>query len=120
MADSAATVNNQIEQGPSNIGSDKTDSSGFSAIQWLVAWTVLIVALVFLAKSRIGYLVIYYALVLSLVFLVVTQYKWFAGVLAPFQSLRPGLVTGGQEEAAPSHSESNGGGSAPAPTHSEK
>ena len=106
MADSAAAVNNTIEQGPATIGSSKADSTNYSAMQWLVAWVVLITVLVFLARTRLGYLLIYYALAISVVILLVTQYKWFASALAPFQSLKPGVVAGSAaEEPAPTHSE---------------
>lgn len=100
MAETAAEVNNQIEQGPSTVGSSHADSSSYSSFQWLVAWTVLIVTLVFLARTRIGYLLIYYGLALLIILLLVVNYKWFAGALAPLNSLKPGGVVGnnGEEE----------------------
>lgn len=113
MAASAADV----EQGPSSPGGQgaNNNSGKFSAFQWIVGWTVLILLLFLFAKTRIGYLFIYYGLMLSVIFLTVTQWRWFAGVLAPFSS----LANIGREETAPTHTETNGGGSSPAPTHSE-
>lgn len=81
------------EQGPSSPGNPNGDAgASYSSFQWLLAWVVLLTVLIFLARTRIGYLLIYYALALAIILLLVTQYKWFAGVLAPFGSLRPGVV----------------------------
>ena len=91
----AAEVNAQIEQGPASPGSSHGDAGSYTSFQWLLAWVVLFVVLIFLARTRIGYLLIYYLLALSVVFLLVTQYKWFASVLAPFGSLKPGFVVAG-------------------------
>ncbi len=66
----------------------------YSTFAWLVAWAVLMLFLFFVNKSKIGHLLIYYGLVLLIVFVIVTQASWFAGVLAPFSSLAPGLVPG--------------------------
>ncbi len=116
-----ATESSQNEQGPASPGGRGANTNGgkFSAFQWIVGWTVLILLLFLLAKTRIGYLLIYYGLALSVIFLTVTQWRWFAGVLAPFSSFGAFFSTNGGEEQAPSHTETNGGGSDKAPSHSE-
>lgn len=97
--DTTTTTTTTEEQGPSSPGSNTAGSGSYTSFQWLLAWTLLIVVLILAARTRIGYLLIYYALALSVLILLVTQYKWFAGVLAPFGSLRPGLVAPGEKEA---------------------
>lgn len=89
----------EAEQGPSSAGSNAIGSSDYSPFQWLMAWAVLLIVLALLAQTDLGYLAIYYALALAILFLIVTQYKWFAGVLAPFGSLRPGVVAPGESSA---------------------
>jgi uncharacterized membrane protein YgcG len=78
-------------------GGDSPDASGgqpddYNTVQWLMAWAVLGVVLFLLNKTRLGHALLYYGLVLLLVFMLVTNYRWFTNVLAPFSSLRPGLV----------------------------
>ena len=92
-------VNPHGPSAPSEDGSNLEDTSNgsYPTYRWLLAWAVLILVLFLLNKSRIGHLIIYYSLVLMLLFLIVTQYKWFVGVLAPFGSLGPGLQVNGQQ-----------------------
>lgn len=82
--------------GPSSAGGSSATSAGgsggYSSMQWLLAWAVLITVLALLAQTEVGYVAIYYALALMILVLLVTQYKWFANVLAPFTSLQPGLA----------------------------
>lgn len=99
-ANNASNASNEQEQGPTSAGgSSAADGSDYSPFQWLMAWAVLLIVLALLAQTDLGYLAIYYALALMILFLIVTQYKWFAGVLAPFGSLRPGVVAPGESPA---------------------
>lgn len=95
------------EEGPTSAAHTGTaDGGNFSTFQWLLAWVVLAVVTLLLIRTRIGYLLAYYALALSILFLVVTQYQWFASVLAPFSALAPGLTvntTGGSEPGTSPH-----------------
>jgi predicted aspartyl protease len=50
---------------------------------WLLAWSVMIVMLVLINKTRLGHVIIYYALWLMLAFLIVTQYQAIANLLKP-------------------------------------
>lgn len=58
-----------------------------SAYRWVAAWTVLLVLLWAMNKSRIGHVVIYYTLVLMIVFLLLTQYQSIKMVLLPVTTL---------------------------------
>jgi len=77
--------------GPSDAGG----SSTFSSFQWIVAWLVLLILLALLNRTKFGHVLIYYSLVVMLIFLLVTNYKWFAGVMAPFRTLTPALNPAG-------------------------
>lgn len=73
--------------GPSQTG----PGSEYTSFQWIMAWLILFILLAFFNKTRIGHLVLYYALVLMILFILVSNAGWFANILAPFQSLTPGL-----------------------------
>jgi hypothetical protein len=73
-----------------------------SAYRYLAAWTVILVVLFLMAKTKIGYTAIYYVLVLAIVFLLITQYQAIQTVIAPAS----GTVN---QAPSPAH---GGGGSA--------
>lgn len=75
-------------------------SAGGVAFAWIAAWTVLLVILWALNRSRIGHLVIYYLLVLMIVLLLVGNAGWFAHVMQPFTDAVKGQGTQ-QEEVIP-------------------
>lgn len=54
-----------------------------NAYRILLAWAVVLMLVGLANQSRVGHATIYYLLVLALLLLVVTQYRWFATVLAP-------------------------------------
>ncbi len=102
-----AGASETVDEGPTSAShTSPAGGQNFSTFQWILAWSVLGVVLLLLARTRIGYLLIYYALALSILFLIVTQYQWFAKALAPFQALGAGLTvdnTAGSEQGASPH-----------------
>lgn len=75
-----------------------SDTSDASAVSWLLAWGVLIVLLVLINRTQLGKTITYYVLALAVLFLVLTQYKFIAATLAPFQSSQAAVTedsTGG-------------------------
>lgn len=59
-----------------------------SAYAWLLAWAVVLATLALINRSRIGHAAIYYALCLMLFFVIVSNYRFIATSLAPFQTLQ--------------------------------
>lgn len=81
--------------GPSEEGEAPPDANtAIDAYHWLVAWAVILIILYFLNRTRLGHVIIYYFLALMLFFLVVTQYRFFAAALAPFNRLDKAAGTG--------------------------
>lgn len=60
-----------------------TDSGGATVYQWLVAWLVVILFGILIARTRIGYALLYYMAALSLLFLILTNYKWIQAAVKP-------------------------------------
>lgn len=58
-------------------------AGAMQAYRVLLAWAVVLVLVGIANQSRVGHTAIYYLLVLALFLLIVTQYRWFASVLAP-------------------------------------
>lgn len=69
-------------------GATLIEAAGASVYRVILAWSIVILAIVLLSRTRAGYTVVYYSLVLMLVFLVVTQYQFFASALEPITSGR--------------------------------
>lgn len=63
--------------------------------RWLLGWSVALVLLALLNRTRLGHVFIYYWLVLLIVFLVVTQYQFVIDALGPLGTPAPG-EKGGQ------------------------
>jgi hypothetical protein len=59
------------------------EAAAESGYHVLLAYAIVAVSLIFLARSRAGYAAIYYSLILLILFLFVTQANWFAANLAP-------------------------------------
>jgi hypothetical protein len=57
------------------IANDPTDEA---TINWIVGWTVALLGITLLTRTKSGYTFVYYFLLTLLVFLVLTQYKWIA------------------------------------------
>lgn len=53
------------------------------AYRVLLAWAVVLILVGIANQSRVGHAAVYYLLILALFLLIVTQYRWFATVLAP-------------------------------------
>lgn len=62
------------------------EAAGAAVYRVVLAWSILILALVLLARTRAGYTLVYYFLALALVFLVLTQYQFFQWALQPISS----------------------------------
>lgn len=58
-----------------------------SAYAWLLAWGVLLATLTLINRTRLGHAAIYYGLVLMLFFVIVSNYRFVATALAPFNTL---------------------------------
>ena len=58
-----------------------------SAYAWLLAWGVLLATLTLINRTRIGHAAIYYGLLLMLFFVIVSNYRFVATALAPFNTL---------------------------------
>lgn len=71
---------------PPGVGGASAGTVG-SLTRWIIAWTVGILLIVLLNKSKWGHTIIYYTLILMLLFLFLTQYAWLQWALAPFQTL---------------------------------
>lgn len=74
-------------------------SGQISAFGWILAWSVGIVLLTIIARTRIGHAFLYYVFALFLLFLIVSNYFWIAQALAPFHAL-----------AQPAPAQQSGGG----------
>lgn len=77
---------------------------------WLSAWIVLALILLLITRTGIGRTLVYYALLLMIFFLIVTQYKWFAGVLKPFSTLSLGSTAAGGASADRKSDQDQSGG----------
>lgn len=60
-----------------------SDQTVSTAYRYIAAWTLVLIALFLLTKSRLGYAAVYYTLLLAIVLLFVTQYQAIASILAP-------------------------------------
>jgi hypothetical protein len=60
-------------------------SSGFYA--WLLSYTVIIVILAVINRTRIGHTIIYYSLALLLLLQLVLNYNWFVTALSPITNM---------------------------------
>lgn len=83
-------------------------SSAAVAFAWITAWTVMLVLLFAINRTRIGHTLIYYALVLMIVLLLVTNVGWFVQALKPFTDAVQGQGvndTAGSEESIPTPGE---------------
>lgn len=56
-----------------------------SGYAWLLAWGTLAVILTLINRTRLGHAVIYYGLVLLIVFILLSNYRFIANALLPFQ-----------------------------------
>ena len=77
-------------------------ASAAVAFAWITAWTVMLILLFALNRTRIGHVLIYYALVLMIVLLLVTNVGWFVQAFQPFTDAVAGQgvdqsTAGGQE-----------------------
>lgn len=70
-------------------------SSNATVYQWLVAWLVVILFGILIARTRIGYTMLYYMAALSLLFLLLTNSSWIAAAVKPITGPTP------QEEKLP-------------------
>lgn len=57
--------------------------------KWILAWTIAIVILSLLNKTRLGHVFIYYWLWALIIFLFVTQYKFIVRSLGPLGEKAP-------------------------------
>ena len=57
-----------------------TDSTS-SVFKFIVGWSLMIILLTFINKTRLGHVAIYYSLVLFIIFIQVAQYKKLAPLL---------------------------------------
>jgi len=66
----------------------KTDSTAqdVSAYRWVIAFSVIGLALFLISKWKVGYILIYYLAALALTFLLLTQYQAITTLLAPFNN----------------------------------
>lgn len=64
-----------------------TSTDPVSASRWVLAWGVLVILLILIARWRVGYVVLYYLALLVLIFIVLTQYQAISGLLSPFNTL---------------------------------
>ena len=62
-----------------------SSTSGF--YQWLLAYTVIIVILMVINRTRIGHTLIYYSLALLLLLQLVLNYQWLASALSPITNM---------------------------------
>lgn len=66
-----------------------------NAYAWLLAWGVILAFLTLVNRTRIGHAAIYYGLLLMLFFVIVSNYRFIATSLAPFQTLGQGGQSNG-------------------------
>lgn len=88
------------------------EAAGASVYRVLLAWATVIILLVLLARTRAGYSFIYYSLALMLLILIVTQYRVFSWLLAPFSNGSIFTSNAGITEQAPTHRENTSAASA--------
>lgn len=62
--------------------------------RWIVAWSIFLMIIFVINKTKLGHAILYYSLWLLLLFLLVTQYRFIAGALEP---LGQKLPTSGEE-----------------------
>lgn len=74
-----------IPPGPGNtpapFGPDTT--VGGKTFAFIAGWTLLLLVLALISKTRIGYVLIYYSLLLLILFILVTEYAVIAPLLNP-------------------------------------
>ena len=64
-----------------------TSTDSVSAYRWVIAWAVLGIILVLIARWKVGYTILYYLALLVLIVIVLTQYQAISGLLSPFTTL---------------------------------
>lgn len=82
------TVSYTMSQKDATLAQAANSTSAF--YRWILAYTVIIVVLVVLNKTRVGHILIYYALALLLLLQLVINYQWFAQALSPITNIGKG------------------------------
>jgi hypothetical protein len=104
------TVSNPADTTQSNIaGYAQAETNDYSMVQYLVAWTIVLLLAIILNRTRWGHALIYYALVLALALLLVTNYAALTALLAPAgsESTGPGTADTGTDTIGPAQEASS-------------